>query len=150
MFERARRAGADLASLAGLRTELFAIELREQAELWLRVALLLLATVALGCIGLGFTAVFIAVAFWDSQPLIALGVFALLFLGSAAWCVRQVSVAFATAPKPFSATIAEFQRDAQVLHGSRPPATDVAAAAGSPAAAPAASPPSTTNPGPRP
>lgn len=138
MFARVRRVGAGLASLAGLRTELFAIELREQAELWLRVALLLLATVALGCIGLGFTAVFIAVAFWDSQPLVALGVFALLFLGSAVWCVRQVSVAFATAPKPFAATIAEFQRDAQVLQGTPPP-VDATAVAGSPATVDAAS-----------
>lgn len=119
-----RRAGAGIASLAGLRVELFALELREQFEQWLRIASLAVATIVLGCIGLGFVAVFLSVAFWDSQPLIALGIFALLFLGAAALCARRISVAFATQPPAFHATIAEFQRDAGVLD----PAADAAPA----------------------
>lgn len=115
MFDRLRRAGAGIASLAGLRVELFAVELREQFEQWLRVALLAVATIVLGCIGLGFVAVLVTVAFWDGHPLVALGVFALLFLGGAAWCVRRLSVIFATAPEPFAATIAEFRRDGEAL-----------------------------------
>jgi uncharacterized membrane protein YqjE len=115
MFERMRRLGAGVASIAGLRVELFAVELREQFEQWLRVATLAVATIVLGCIGLGFVAVFVTVAFWDRQPLVALGVFALLFLGAAAWCVRQLSVLFATAPEPFAATVAEFRRDSEAL-----------------------------------
>ena len=115
MFARMRRAGAGVAALAGLRVELFALELREQFEQWLRVAVLAVATIVLGCIGLGFVAVFLTVAFWDSQPLVALGIFAVLFLGAAAFCVRRISLAFATAPAPFSATIAEFRRDAEAM-----------------------------------
>lgn len=115
MFERMRSLGAGIVSIAGLRVELFAVELREQFEQWLRVATLAVATIVLGCIGLGFVAVYITVAFWDHQPLVALGVFALLFLGAAAWCVRRLSVLFATAPEPFAATIAEFRRDSEAL-----------------------------------
>jgi uncharacterized membrane protein YqjE len=137
VFERLRRAGAGIASLAGLRVELFAVELREQFEQWLRVALLAVATIVLGCIGLGFVAVLVTVAFWDSHPLVALGVFALLFLGGAAWCVRRLSVVFATAPEPFAATIAEFRRDGEALapglrvgaQPSRPPAAGEAGTA---------------------
>lgn len=121
MFARMRRAGAGIAALAGLRVELFALELREQFEQWLRVAVLAVATIVLGCIGLGFVAVFLTVAFWDSQPLVALGVFAVIFLGAAALCVRRISVAFATGPSPFSATLAEFRRDAEALDPASAP-----------------------------
>lgn len=115
MFGRFRRAGAGFAALVGLRVELFALELREQFEQWLRVAVLAMAAIVLGCIGLGFIAVFLTVAFWDSQPLIPLGIFALLFVGGAALCARQISMAFSRAPAPFSATMAEFRRDAQAM-----------------------------------
>lgn len=115
MFGRIRRVGADIASLAGLRVELFSLELREQFEQWLRVAAFAVATIVLGCIGLGFVAVFLTVAFWERQPLVALGVFSLLFLGAAAWCVRRLSMLFASAPEPFAATLAEFRRDGQAF-----------------------------------
>lgn len=132
MFARMRRAGAGVAALAGLRVELFALELREQFEQWLRVAAFAVATIVLGCIGLGFVAVFLTVAFWDSQPLVALGIFAVLFLGAAAFCVRQISVAFATASAPFSATIAEFRRDAEALDPSAVPAAPASPAGEAP------------------
>lgn len=124
MLGRFRRAGAGIAALAGLRVELFALELREQFEQWLRIAVLAMATVVLGCLGLGFVAVFLTVAFWDSQPLVALGLFALLFVGGATLCARQISVAFSTASAPFPATLAEFRRDAQTMNARQddPPA----------------------------
>jgi uncharacterized membrane protein YqjE len=108
-----RRVGEDLASLAALRVELFGVELREQFDRWLRMVVLALATVVLGCIGLGFVAVFVTVAFWDSQPLMALGLFALLFVGAAAWCAGRLGRAVTGGPPAFETTIAEFRRDAQ-------------------------------------
>ena len=128
MFGRIRRVGADIASLAGLRVELFSLELREQFEQWLRVAAFAVATIVLGCIGLGFVAVFVTVAFWERQPLVALGVFSLLFLGAAAWCVRRLSALFAGAPEPFAATLAEFRRDGQAFGQAHAPASPPPAA----------------------
>lgn len=130
MFKRIRQVGAGVASLAGLRTELFAVELREQLEHWLRVAQLGIAAVILGCFGLAFVAVFVTVLFWSSQPLIALGVFTLLFLGGAAWCAGRVSQAFANAPRPFAATISEFRNDVDALQGLDPLPSDVQPASG--------------------
>jgi uncharacterized membrane protein YqjE len=115
VFDGLRRVGEDIASLAALRVELFGVELREQFDRWLRVLVLALATVVLGCIGLGFVAVFVTVAFWDSQPLLALGLFALLFVGAAAWCAGRLGRAVAAGPAAFETTIAEFRRDAQSL-----------------------------------
>ena len=115
MFGRVRRIAADAAALAGLRIELFALELREQLERWLQVATLAMAAVVLGCIGLGFVAVLVTVAFWDSHPLAALGLFSLLFLGAAAWCARRLSALAASGPPPFEATLAEFRKDRRAL-----------------------------------
>lgn len=116
-----RRIGADLASLAGMRVELFGVELREQFDRWLSAVVLALLTVMLGCIGLGFVAVLVAVAFWDSHPLIALGVFALLFLGAAAWCARRLSAVVVDSPAPFEATLAEFRKDREAIDPRGPP-----------------------------
>lgn len=117
-----RRIGADLAALAGMRAELFGVELREQFDRWLSAVVLALLTVMLGCIGLGFVAVLVTVAFWDSHPLIALGVFVLLFLGAAAWCARRLSAVVADSPAPFEATLAEFRKDREAIdpRGPRP------------------------------
>ena len=119
MIERLRRIGSGVATLAGLRVELFAFELREQFELWVRIATLSVATIVLGCIGLGFVAVAVSVAFWDSHPLAALGVFALLFLGAAAACVRALSAAVARAPAAFGATLGEFRKDREAAGTTR-------------------------------
>lgn len=130
MIDRIRRLGADLASLAGLRVELFSVELREQFDHWLRTVVLALAAVVLGCIGLGFVAVLVTVAFWDSHPLLALAAFALLFLGAAAWCARALSAAAAATPAPFEATIAEFRKDRRALEPGVSTDESPAAAAG--------------------
>jgi len=119
MLDRLRRFGVDLASLAGLRLELFGVELREQFAQWLRASVLAVAAVALGCIALGFIAVLLTVAFWDTHRLAALSVFSGLFLVAALWCARALATLVATAPAPFAATIAEFRKDREALDPSR-------------------------------
>lgn len=111
MLTRLRSIGVAIAALASLRAELFGIELREQFDQWLRVAVLAVAAVVLGCLGLGFVAVLLCVAFWESHPLWVLGGCAAAFLGAALWCVRGLSSVLARAPAPFAQTVAEFRRD---------------------------------------
>ncbi|GAA4413946.1 phage holin family protein [Quisquiliibacterium transsilvanicum] len=125
MFARLRRAGVGVAALAGLRVELFALELREQFEQWLKVAVFAVAAIVLGCIGLGFVAVFVTVAFWDKNPLVALGIFAGLFLFGAVICAQRISAGLSKAPTAFSATIAEFRRDVETLDPGAAPAPPV-------------------------
>lgn len=119
MLERIRRTGADLVNLAGLRLELFGVELREQFDQWLRVCVLAVAAIALGCIALGFIAVLVTVALWDSYRIAALGVFSAVFVFAAGWCARRLSALLADAPEPFSATIAEFRSDRRALDPER-------------------------------
>lgn len=115
MLERIRRVGSDLISLAGLRIELFGVELREQLSHWMRVCVLAVAAIALGCITLGFIAVLITVALWETYRLAALSAFSALFLVAALWCARTLSALLATAPTPFAATITEFRKDRAAL-----------------------------------
>lgn len=72
---------ADLLELAQVRLELLAIEAREDIA---RLAMLavqgVLAVLLLG-FGLVFLAVFCTVLLWESERLLALGVFTALFLG---------------------------------------------------------------------
>lgn len=101
--------------LAQLRLELLSVDAREGA---LRLGELLLygalAVLFLG-LGLGFLAVLLTVLLWDSQRLLALTVFATLFLtlgGVAVWLMRarlREDVHW------FSASREELQRDAEQL-----------------------------------
>lgn len=121
MFERFGKVGADLLALAGLRVELFGVELREQFEAWVRVAALAVAAVVLACVGLGFLAVLVAVAFWDSHPIAALGACAAVFVLGAYLCLRALVSAASTAASAFPETIAEFRRDREALERLREP-----------------------------
>lgn len=119
MLERLRRFGSDLASLAGLRLELFGVELRELLDQWLRVCVTAVAATVFGCIALGFIAVLVTVAFWESHRLAALAVFSAGFVFAAGWCARSLAIRLATAPEPFEATIEEFRKDREAFDPSR-------------------------------
>jgi uncharacterized membrane protein YqjE len=116
------RLAASLKGLAGtvltllqIRLELLSVEAQEEVA---RVASLLLygaVAVILLALGLGFAAILITVALWDTQRLLALAVFTTLFLvlgGVLAWLayqrIRRGSVLFA-------ASLAELRQDREQL-----------------------------------
>ena len=88
----ARGLAATVLELLQVRLELFGVEAQEEV---LRVAgLLAYGAIAITflSLGLGFLAMLITVALWDGQRLLALGVFATLFLLLgllAAWMARE-------------------------------------------------------------
>ncbi len=120
----ASRAGL-FASLTGLfgtalallqnRLQLLGVELAEE-----RLRLLSLLTygaIALVCLsaGLVFLAVFLTVLFWDSNRLLALGIFSALFLG-AGIATLLVAMNFAKSGSTlFTASLAELAKDREAL-----------------------------------
>jgi uncharacterized membrane protein YqjE len=97
------------------RLELFGVEVAEErARL---VSLLAYGGAAFLCLaaGLIFLSVFFTVLLWDSNRLLALGIFSALFLG--AGCVSLVlAMSFArSGSKLFSASLAELRSDRQAL-----------------------------------
>jgi uncharacterized membrane protein YqjE len=106
---------ASLVEFLAVRLELVSVEAREEA---LRLAeLLLFGAIAILLLGLGLTflAILLTVLLWDSHRLLALAVFATVFLtlgGVAAFAARA---RLARGSRLFGASLAELERDRQSL-----------------------------------
>jgi uncharacterized membrane protein YqjE len=122
MTDAPRRLTASLKSLAGtvlellqLRLELLSVEAQEEVQ---RLGGLLVygaVAVTFLSLGLGFLAILITVALWDSHRLLALSVFATLFLtlgGVCAWLARERALA---GTRFFSSSANELKRDRESL-----------------------------------
>jgi uncharacterized membrane protein YqjE len=97
------------------RLELFGVELAEERTRL--VSVLVYGAAAFVCIAAGviFLAVFVTVLLWDSNRLLALGVFTALFLGAG---IASLTLAIGLArsgSKLFAASLAELRKDADVL-----------------------------------
>ena len=102
-------------SLLHNRLELLGVELAEERARLL--SLIAYAGAAFLCLaaGLIFLAIFLTVLLWDSNRLLALGVFSSLFLGAG---IASLIVAMGLAKsrsKLFSASLAELRRDRETL-----------------------------------
>lgn len=106
---------ATVLELLQLRLELLSVEAQEEV---LRVGGLMVygaVAVAFISLGLGFLAMLITVALWDTHRLLPLAVFAGLFLGFggvAAWLARE---RVRSGTKLFSATVGELKKDREGL-----------------------------------
>ena len=115
LFYSLQRFAASLVAIAYTRLDLLSTDMEEERE---RLAsLLLVVLVALFCLGVGVVlmVILIAVAFWDSDRLLALGGLAGIFLagGVAAWLFALHKLR--TKPRLFAASLAELSKDRQQL-----------------------------------
>jgi uncharacterized membrane protein YqjE len=122
MSDSPRRLSASLKTLAGtvlellqLRLELLSVEAQEEVQ---RLGGLLVygaVAVTFVSLGLGFLSILITVALWESHRLLALSVFATLFLtlgGVFAWLARERARA---GTRFFSSSAEELKRDRESL-----------------------------------
>lgn len=110
-----RGLAATLLELLQVRLELLSVEAQEEV---LRVAgLLAYGAIAITCLslGLGFLAMLITVALWDGQRLLALAVFATLFLVLGLLALWQARARVRAGSRLFAASIDELQRDREAL-----------------------------------
>ena len=119
LFGSVKELAATLLAVAHTRLELLSVELEEE---WVRVSSILTwSLVALFCSGIGivFATLFLVFALWDTHPLLALGIPAVLFLllAGLAWRVAMIKVR--AKPRPFGASLAELSKDREQLT-SRP------------------------------
>lgn len=116
------RLSASLKGLAGtvltllqVRLELLGVEAQEEVVRVVGLLLWGVAAALLLSLGLGFLAVFITVALWETHRLLALGVFATLFLtlgGIATWMAYQRLRRESTL---FASSLAELRQDREKL-----------------------------------
>jgi uncharacterized membrane protein YqjE len=115
LFESLKTLSTCLVGIVHTRLELLSTDIAEEREHL--VLLLVMALVALFCLGVGIVllAILIALAFWDSHRLMALGGLTGVFLAAgvgAGWLAMHKA---RTRPRLFEASLAELSKDRQHL-----------------------------------
>lgn len=115
LFESLKALSASLVSIAHTRLELLSTDIAEEREHV--ISLLAMGLLALFCLGVGIVllAILIAVAFWESHRLMALGGLAGFFLAAGAGVAWLAMHKARTRPKLFAASLAELSKDRQHL-----------------------------------
>ncbi len=115
LFESLKTLSASLIGIVHTRLELLSTDIAEEREHL--IAFLLLALLALFCLGVGvlLLALMIVVAFWESHRLLALGGLTGLFLIAGAGMAWLALHKARTRPRLFAASLAELSRDRQHL-----------------------------------
>lgn len=112
---RVRNLGADVVELIRVRVELFALEARADAGLWLQSLLLGMLAVLLLAFGLAFVAFWVTAALWDTQRMIALGGFTVFFLLGGVLLALWVRTRMRRGLRAFRSTLDELARDRDSL-----------------------------------
>src|SRR4030066_1131585 len=115
LFESLKTLSASLVSIVHTRLELLSTDVAEEREHL--ISLLVMGLVALFCLGVGVVllAILIAVVFWESHRLMALGGLTGFFLLASAGVVWLAMHKARTKPRLFEASLAELSKDRQHL-----------------------------------
>lgn len=115
LFESLKTLSVSLISIVHTRLELLSTDVAEEREHL--ITLLMLVLVALFCLGVGVVllAILIAVAFWESHRLVALGGLTGFFLTASAGLGWLAMHKVRTKPRLFEASLAELSKDRQQL-----------------------------------
>ncbi|MEW6512754.1 MAG: phage holin family protein [Pseudomonadota bacterium] len=115
-----RGLGATGVALVRTRLELLKVEAREETGRITGLIFWGMAAVLLGVSGLVFLAIFITVLLWDTQRLLALGVFAALFIAAAAIAAFTALRLARQGSQLFAASLAELRHDEKALKPDEP------------------------------
>lgn len=115
MFESLKTLSSCLVGIVHTRLELLSTDIAEEREHL--VLLLVMTLVALFCLGVGIVllTILIALAFWESHRLMALGGLTGIFLAAGAGAGWLVMHKVRTQPRLFDASLAELSKDRQHL-----------------------------------
>lgn len=91
-------------------------EFEEEKERRKEMIFLLIAMVVFFGIGLQLVAFFLIACFWDYNPLLAIGGVTTLYILIGLWALFALKTKIRNHPRPFSATLEEFENDIEGLH----------------------------------
>ncbi|CUA92906.1 phage holin family protein [Thiomonas bhubaneswarensis] len=109
-----QRLTASAASLLQSRIELASIELAEERQRLLALAVLGAVAVLFGLLAVGSLTALLVILFWDRSHWAVLTALCVLYFGVAAYCLYRIRQATLHAPVPFATTRAELAKDAAV------------------------------------
>lgn len=107
--------GGRVLSLLQVRLELLGVEAREEVNRVTELVALVAVACVLACLGLGFLAILITVALWDSHRLVALTGFTVLFLTLAGVAIVMARARLARGSHMFQTSLGELKRDQDAL-----------------------------------
>ncbi len=115
LLESLRGLAKTFIALVQTRIEIFASEIDEERTRLARIVVLSLG--AMFCMGLAIVLIvlLVAVVFWDSNRLLAIGVLAALFAAGGLGMLLALRSAVRQRPKFLSATLAELRKDEKEL-----------------------------------
>jgi uncharacterized membrane protein YqjE len=119
LFASLKTLGVSFAAILQNRLELLSTDISEErARLG---SILLLALVALFCLGVGvlLLTLLVVVLFWDTHRLAALATLTVLFLAVGGWIGRLALHRLRSKPRLFEASIAELAKDREHLGSGR-------------------------------
>lgn len=116
-LESARALGTSMLAWLDVRAELAALELREQAGLGRRAALLAAVAAVFLAMAVLLLAFLVVVYFWDTHRMAAIAGVTLAYSGIGAWAVLRLRALLRDSPPPFGATLAEFRKDLDTIRG---------------------------------
>ncbi len=110
--------GASLAAIAHTRLQLLVTELEEDRHHLFE--LMILALVALFCLGVGviLATVLLVLAYWDSHPLLVLGILTCAYLGSGVLALLWARRKIRRKPRLLAQSLAELAKDRQQLRAA--------------------------------
>lgn len=106
---------ATLMAIFQTRLELLATEVEEEKQRLLAVLGWGAVAILMGTVASVFLAGFITVLFWDTHPLLVLGLLTLAFAAVCLWAVKRVQAITASPEGMLAATLAELQADHDAL-----------------------------------
>ena len=110
------RAGASLLGLVRTRLELATVEFQEERGRTLSGLVLVSVAVLAFAFALLMLSALVVVVFWDTYRIAALAGVTIFYVIIGVWAVTRLTEQRRNAPSPFSATLAELERDAQWLN----------------------------------
>jgi len=120
LFASLRGFAATSVAVVRTRLELLKVEAREEVGRVTGLIFWGMAAVLLGVCGLAFLAIFITVLLWDTQRLLALGIFAALFVTAAAFATFVTLRLARQGSQLFAASLAELRHDEAALKPEEP------------------------------
>lgn len=102
-------------AMAQTRLQLVANEMEEQGVRGLQMLVWSAIALFCGATGILLLTAWLVIAFWDPYGLLTVGVLALVYFAGCAAAVRVLKTKVAQRPKLFSASLAELQRDRDLL-----------------------------------
>ena len=118
LLEALRAFGATLNEMVRVRGDLFAVELREEVQRRKEMLVLAVVGAALLHTALLLLTFLVAVVFWDTYRVPAIGAMAIVYVSCGAAAFMRLRARIAASPDPFAASLRELQRDLAELRSS--------------------------------